>query len=92
MSSSHDGNNRPYFWASHDECPRRVKCGGSKTTSRKELSAKGKALKSKIVSGVISITRPSQHVKRSDRQSPKTARESNLSNHIIRDPHAGSNT
>ena len=39
---------QPYFKAIHDVLPAHIKCGGSKTTSLKLLSAKGKFVKSHL--------------------------------------------
>lgn len=91
ISSSHIGNRRPYFFASHDDLPRCNRCGGSNRTRRKLFALNGISLKSPTTSGMTSKVRPSHSVVVSWRISINTASGLSLSNQHIRLPQQASN-
>lgn len=94
ISSFQSAFSVPYFLAVQPLGPANV-CGGSKTTSEKVSSLKGKALKSARTSGFTTISRrPSRvsAVQCSRRLSTNRARPSARSNQNIRDPQHASKT
>ena len=91
MSSSHVGNSRPYFFASHDDLPMFFKCGGSNNTIWKLSLSNGILRKSPTTSGLTSNVRPSHSVVVSLRISINSASELCLSNQHIRLPQQASN-